>query len=423
MVLIRSATLSDGTLVDIGIEGELIGAVERAGSLKPAAGDEVHDLEGYVVLPAAADPHAHLDKAFTSARVKSATSDLPGAVDAWMAFRAGLDAADVLERARAAAIQALARGITAIRSHVDVGQGIELRGAEALVALREELAGLLPIELVALVSRPLTGLAGAENRALLRAALDLGVDLVGGAPHVDDDPRGALEICLETASDLGRPVDLHMDETLDPAMLGLEDLAQMVAQGFPHPVTASHCVSLGVQPKEVQGRVAQAVAAAGISIVTCPQTNLYLQGRGWETSAPRGLTALRPLMLAGVTVGAGGDNVQDVFNPLGRGDPLETAGLLVSAGHLSCEEAYDLVSVGARAVMGLPRVELAPGRPADLVAVAASSLPQAVATATEDRWVFAAGRLVARTRVEREPNLAVPGVTGAAVSAGGSSWR
>ncbi|MGQ0670284.1 MAG: amidohydrolase family protein [Actinomycetota bacterium] len=422
MVLLRSATLADGTEVDVRIDGAFIAATGPPGSLKPALDEEGHDLEGYVLLPAPADPHAHLDKAFTSARVESPRRDLPGAVDAWMAFRSGLDAVDVLDRARAAAFQALARGVTAIRSHVDVGQGIELRGAEALIGLREELAGLLHIDLVALVSRPLTGLAGADNRALLRAAMELGVDLVGGAPHVDDDPRGALEICLETASDLGRPVDLHMDETLDPAVLGLEDLAQMVAQGFPHPVTASHCVSLGVQPREVQGRVAQAVAAAGIAVVACPQTNLYLQGRDWENSPPRGLTALRPLLDAGVTVGAGGDNVQDVFNPLGRGDPLETAGLLVSAGHLSCEEAYDLVSRGARGVMGLPAVEVvAPGRPADLLAVAGHSLPQAIATATEDRWVFAAGRTVARTRVERR--VAVPTEAGTAAAVGGSSWR
>ena len=51
--------------------------------------------------------------------------------------------------------------------------------------------------------------------------------------------------------------------------------------------------------------------------------------------------------------------------------------------------------------MGLPAVEVAPGSPCDLLAVAGSSLSEVVATTTEDRYVLSKGELVARTRVER----------------------
>jgi cytosine deaminase len=414
--LLRSATLADGNVVDVRTASGVIAAVASAGSLVAAGGEEVHDLDGYVLLPAPAEPHAHLDKAFTADRMTNPTGDLPGAIDAWLAYRAGLDVQDILERARLGALRSLTHGATAIRSHVDVGEGIELRGLEALLALKEELAGLVPLQVVALVSRPLTGPAGANNRAFLRAALERGADLAGGAPHVDPDPARALEFCVKTAADFGRPLDLHMDENLDPGSLGLADLARLVAEGFPHPVTASHCVSLGIQTPATQVRVAEALAAAGVSVVTLPQTNLYLQGRGWATSPPRALTALGPLLAAGVTVAAGGDNVQDVFNPLGRGDPLEAAGLLVSAGHLSTEVAYRLVSDGARSAMGIPPVEVAPGQTADLLAVAGSSLREVLATASEDRFVFAAGRLLARTRVERQVTAHRPGLAVAAGS-------
>jgi cytosine deaminase len=401
VTLLRSTTLADGSAVDVRLDGGRVSSVGLPGVLEALPEDERHDLTGFVLLPAPAEPHAHLDKAFTADRVRNPAGDLPGAIDAWIEYRAGLSVEDIRERARAAVLRCLGNGTTAIRSHVDVGDGIELRGAEAVLGLKEELAGLVHLEVAALVSRPVTGVEGAENRAFLRAAIELGVDLVGGAPHVDPDPPGALRFCLETAADLGRPVDLHMDETLNPAMLGLEDLTRLVAEGFPYPVTASHCVSLGVQPAAVQVRVAEAVAAAGISVVALPQTNLYLQGRGLETSPPRAMTAIRTLLAAGATVAAGGDNVQDVFNLMGRGDPLETAGLLVTAGHLSVEQAYALVSRQARAVLGLPTVDVAAEDPADLLAVAAGSLREAVATAPEDRMVFAGGRLVARSRVER----------------------
>jgi cytosine deaminase len=400
-MLLRAATLADGAIVDVRTSGNRIAEVAPAGSLRRGPDEDVQDLSGYVLLPAPVEPHAHLDKAFTAAHVSNPAGNLDGAIEAWIAYRAGLSVSDVFQRARTGALRSLAHGATAIRTHVDVGEGIELRGLEALLKLRSELADIVPLQVVALVSRPFTGAEGAENRAFLRAAMEAGADLVGGAPHVDPDPAAALEFCLRTAMEYAKPLDLHMDETLNPAMLGLADLASLVINGFPHAVTASHCVSLGVQPPEVQARVAREVAAAGIAVVTLPQTNLYLQARGVQASPPRGLTAVRALMDAGATVAAGGDNVQDPFNPLGRADPLETAGLLVAAGHLAPLEAYRLVSSGGRRAMGLPEVEVVPGSPCELLAVAGSSLQEAIAAASEDRYVFSGGQLISRTSVVR----------------------
>jgi cytosine/creatinine deaminase len=353
------------------------------------------DLSGYVLLPAPAEPHAHLDKALTGERVKVQAGDLGAAIEAWHEHRRTLDVHDIAERAERAARLSLRRGATAIRTHVDVGEGIELRAAEALIAVRERLHGLIDVQVVAL-SYPLAGAAGAENRALLRAALELGVDLVGGAPHIDSDPVGHMEVSLELAAEFGRAVDLHMDEHTCSSV-DLADLARMVADGFPQPVTASHCSSLGMQAPEVQERVAADVARAGISVVSCPGTNLHLQAQAERTAKPRGITALQALLGAGVTVAGGGDNVQDFFHPLGCGDPLQTAGLLVLAGQLDIPTAYRLVSDGARAAMGLSAAD-----PPDQLAVRALSLQEALATATEDRCVFRAGELVERTRVTRD---------------------
>jgi cytosine deaminase len=353
------------------------------------------DLSGYVLLPAPAEPHAHLDKALTGERVKVQAGDLGAAIEAWHEHRRTLDVHDIAERAERAARLSLRRGVTAIRTHVDVGEGIELRAAEALIAVRERLHGLIDVQVVAL-SYPLAGAAGAENRALLRAALELGVDLVGGAPHIDSDPVGHMEVCLDLAAEFGRPVDLHMDEHTCSSV-DLADLARMVADGFPQPVTASHCSSLGMQAPEVQERVAADVARAGISVVSCPGTNLHLQAQAERTAKPRGITALQALLDAGVTVAGGGDNVQDFFHPLGCGDPLQTAGLLVLAGQLDIPTAYLLVSDGARAAMGLSAAD-----PPDQLAVRALSLQEALATTTEDRCVFRAGELVERTRVTRD---------------------
>lgn len=400
-MLLRNATLHDGSGVDVRIAGSTIDTVAPSSALSAEPDEEIHDLSGYVLLPAMAEPHAHLDKAFTADRVAGTPGDLLEAIEAWHVCRATLPMEDVAARARAGALMALAHGATALRTHVDIGEGIGLRGVKALLQVREDLRELIDIQIVAL-GFPLTGRAGLENLALLREALAMGVDVVGGAPHVDPNPRAHLDVCLATAAEIGCPVDLHIDEHMRSEGLDVADMAAAVARGFEPRATASHCVSLGVQPPDVQDRVSAVVARSGLAVVTLPQTNLYLQARGVVTAQPRGITALTALMRAGATIAAGGDNVQDPFNPLGSCDPLQTAQLLVAAGQLTVADAYKLVSDGARHVMGLPPVRIEPGFPAELVAVEGASLAEVVATATEDRMVIRAGRVCARTRVQRQ---------------------
>jgi cytosine deaminase len=405
VMILRRATIDGGRLADVRVAGSTIREVAPIGRLPTQSVDEVLDLSGYVLLPAPAESHAHLDKALAADVVQSVPGDLLSAVAAWHAYRHTLSVDDILRRARRAALLAFMRGVTAIRSHVDVGEGIELRGVQALLQLKDELRGLIDLQIVAL-SYPLTGSEGSRNRDMVRAALATGVDVVGGAPHIDPRPREHIEICLDLACSFARPVDLHMDEHLRESC-DLVDLAELVTHGFPYPVTASHCTSLGGRPFDVQRSTAEAVAAAGISIVTLPATNLYLQGRDRPVSTPRGLTPVRVLLEAGVNVAGGGDNVQDPFNALGCGDPIHTAQLLVLAGHLSPEEAYQSVSVRARKAMALPAIEVAPDSPADLLAIAGSSLREAMATATEERTVVRAGRIVARTEVRRSYDAGV----------------
>jgi cytosine deaminase len=206
------------------------------------------------------------------------------------------------------------------------------------------------------------------------------------------------------AAERGIGVDLHTDETLEPAKLGLLDLIDAIDAGFRHPVTASHCVSLGVLPPSDQRRIAADLARTRIGIVTNPATNLYLQGRDVPAATPRGLTAIGALHAAGVAVAAGQDNVQDPFNPLGRADPFEIAGLMILAGHLTVDDAYAAVSGGARAVLGMAEVRVAPGCTADLLAVRATSLREAIAFAPngpDDRIVFHRGERLTVPRASR----------------------
>ena len=318
-----------------------------------------------------------------------------GAISAMRANRHLLDVDETIERAERAAGLMARNGYRAVRSHADTTTEHGLHTIEALAQVRRRVVDVIDVEIVALCGWPVVGPRAADQRALLRAALDSGADLVGGCPHLEEegDSATATEFFLQTATDRGVGVDLHTDETLDPDVLGLVDLATMVLDGFEHPVTASHCVSLGVQEAVRQREIAELVARAGVDVVALPHTNLYLQGRG-AAPMPRGLTAVAALRQAGANVAAGADNLQDPFNPLGRACPFETAGLMVMSAHLLPHEAWSSVTDNAALTMRLDAVSVAPGDRADLLAVRAATVREAIAFGPNDRMVWHRGRTV-----------------------------
>jgi cytosine deaminase len=403
-LVLVGATTPDGGRVDIAVDPTTGTISEVAPSVLPVAGDTVQACAGLVVLPAGAEPHAHLDKALSGGAAPNPAGDLLGAIQAWHAYWPRLTHDDLVARATTAIESMVLSGTTAIRSHVDVGTGVGLKAVRALLDVRDDVhaRGLADLQLVALVSAPLSGDAGRDHRRLLGEAIALGVDVVGGCPHVDPDPRACTEIAVSAAEQAGLPVDLHSDETLNPTVLHVRELARLCAsRGLGGRVTASHCVSLGAQPPDVQAEVAALLADAGVAVVVLPQTNLYLQARGVPTSPPRGLTAVKALTEAGVTVAAGADNVRDPFCSVGRMDPLETAALLVMTAHLTPDDAWEACSGAARRVLGFEPVRLAVGAPAELLLVEGASLTDAVAGAGPRRVVVHRGRVVAGTEVQR----------------------
>jgi cytosine/creatinine deaminase len=397
--VLTGAKLLDGVVTDVLM---IDGTITAVGDHLDVPGDaETVDLAGYVLLPSGVEPHAHLDKAFLAELVVNQTGDLYGAIEAMKASRHLTNRDDTIERAERAARLMAANGFSAIRSHADTTEENLLESVEALVEVKRRVADVIDLEIVTLSSWPVTGAAGAAQRSLLAEALDAGADLVGGCPHLeaytgDGDIESATDVFLQIATDHGCGVDLHTDETLDPNANGLEVLATRVLAGFDLGATASHCVSLGQQPLDVQRATAERVAEAGISVVVLPHTNLFLQGRGL-CPMPRGLTAISVLREAGVNVAAGADNLQDPFNPVGRACPFETAGLMVMAAHDLPVQAWRSVSTDAAKVMGR-RAEIAAGAPADVIAVRAGTVREAIAFGPSDRIVWRNGQRISITR-------------------------
>jgi cytosine/creatinine deaminase len=399
-LIVRSAQLSDASIVDIGIKDGRI--VEVSTSSVNTYAEEL-DARGFCVLPSFVEPHAHLDKAFLADRVHNPAGDLMGAIEGLANVRHTLTPADTIERATRAATLMSRNGVTAIRTHADTTLSGGLDSVLALLEVKKRCAHFIDIQVAALMEWPLTGVEGAARRSLARDAIDAGVDVIGGCPHLDPDPMGAVEFLVQTAVSAGIPLDLHADENLRPTSVDLEHVAHMVlAQGTQHRIAASHCVSLSTRDERDIQRIAEMVANAGISVIALPQTNLYLQARGVQSNSPRAITPIHALRRAGVNVAAGADNLQDPFNLVGRADPLEIASLLMTASHLSTAEAIESVTTNSSLIVTGEKQLLAVGSPANLVGIPSTTVREAIAMGPPDRFVVYGGVVISEQKQNRK---------------------
>lgn len=401
-LLLRGACLADGRVADVLIADGTIAEVAEGAASHPAS-VQVLNLNGYLLLPSFAEPHARLGQAFPGQGAGRAPGPSLEASAGWRTADSSRPA-DAVARIWTDAMSYLVNGTTAIRAHVDVAGLAGLEALQMLLHLRTSLAEVMDVQIAAVTAAPVVGRAGARHRGSLRSALAVGADLVGGAPALDGDPDRAVESLAVTAADAGAGLDLDVGETPDRAARTLSRLLAVSEAGFGNPVTASHVTSLAVPP-ERRPAFLQSLVRAGIGVVTMPEAGPMPPGAGNGASPARQLTSMRQLLAAGLTVAASRGGRRDPDATPGRSDPLVTASLLTTVGRLPLAAALAAVTSSGRQIMRLPEVAIAPGFPADLVAVRAVSLRDAMTTRAPDRIVLRGGRVVARTRAGTEAAL------------------
>ena len=95
-------------------------------------------------------------------------------------------------------------------------------------------------------------------------------------PELDD----ALDLMFRLALENGLDLDFHVDESDDPAARSLRHIADAALRHrFPGRITVGHCCSLALQPADEAEATMARVREAGISVVSLPMCNLYLQDR------------------------------------------------------------------------------------------------------------------------------------------------
>ena len=400
-LLVKNATLPDGrTGMSLAVRGGLI--VEVAPGLEAPA-HEVIDAQGLLVSPPFVDAHFHMDATLSYGlpRVNASGTLLEG-IALWGELKPLLTQEALIERALRYCDWAVAKGLLAIRSHVDVCDP-RLLAVEALLEVKRRVAPYLDLQLVAF---PQDGvLRDAHGMDKLKRALAMGVDVVGGIPHFErTSEQGALSVKLlcELAAEQGKLVDMHCDESDDPLSRHIETLAfETQRLGLQGRVTGSHCTSMHSMDNYYVSKLLPLIAEAGVSVIANPLINITLQGRHDSYPKRRGMTRVPELLAHGVNVAFGHDCVMDPWYSLGSADMLEVASMGLHVAQMTSQAAmrqcFEAVTTSAARILHLQGYGLAAGCRADFVLLQAQDPVEAIRLRATRLKVFRRGKLLAQS--------------------------
>jgi cytosine deaminase len=405
-LIVRNARIhptptTGGALSDVRVDVDTIAAIRPAGGIAADGRPEL-DAAGRLLSPPLVDPHVHMDAVLTVGEPRyNESGTLIEGILTWAERKPSLTIADVKARALEAIRWEVAQGTGLIRSHVDVCDP-NLVALRALLELRDEVRDIVDLRLIAF---PQDGiLSFPDGKGLMREAMRLGCDVIGGIPHYEwtrDDGVEEVHFIFDLARETGRPIDLHCDETDDDQSRFLEVVAaRAMRDGMQGRVVAGHTTAMGSYNDAYAFKLLQILKRAGVTIVANPLDNIVLQGRFDTYPKRRGMTRVKELDAAGVNVACGHDSIMDPWYPLGRGSMLDALSMLVHVGQMTGRaelfRAYEMVTTNPARAAEVPW-GVKEGLPANFVVFDCSDESEAIRLRPAARWVVRLGRIVAET--------------------------
>ena len=360
----------------------------------------VFELDGATVLPAFVDPHTHLDKGDLLAVGLAPARSLFGAIEAVQADYARWTTAELAARIDFGLQEAWAHGTRALNSYCDWSDPDSPLAWQALLEARERWRGRIELVLTSLA--PVDVLADSDAAERLARHVAQAGGILGlfayAAPHIAD----LLPRAFDLAERFDLRLDFHIDEHLDSSHVHTLPVARLALErAYGARTVCGHACALSRLAPQPLAEVLEAVAASGLSLVSLPLTNLYLQDSSQQaprhTPRWRGITPVHEARALGIPVAFGSDNHRDCFSPFGDLDPLRTLALAACAAQLddAVPQWAHAITRTAAGALGLAwDGVLRRGAPADLVLHPGRTSAEVLSRPELGRQVLRAGQRI-----------------------------
>ena len=401
-MIIRNAVLRSDpkAKVDLAIKD---GKIAKIGMRIQGITSSELDAGGNLVTESFVNTHLHLCKVYTLMRMdEAALKDYHGAdmgkamtaIELAAKVKEQYDEKWIIKNVRKACALAGRYGCTHIRAFADVDSKGKLEGLKALIRAREEFKGVVDIQVVAFAQDGLVREPGAEE--LMRQAMELGADVVGGIPwieYTDADIAEHVRICFQLAKQYDKPVSMLVDDAGDNGLRSLEVMAlETIRTGWQGRSLAHHARAMSMYPKPYLQKLAAILKKAEMGVVSDPHTG-PLHAR------------VRELLEEGVLVCLGQDDISDAYYPYGRNNMLEVAflnsHLLWFTTRDDMETLYDMVTKNAARAIGLQDFEIKEGAPANLVVLDQPNVLEALRFHEKPQYVISHGKLIDQKKMDQ----------------------
>ena len=393
-LIIRKAQLRGRRdLADIAIEK---GVIQKIAPQITGKAGKIIDAGGRLATESFVNTHLHLCKVYTLQMLDSkALTSYHGAnmgaamtaIELAARVKEKYDEKWIIKNVRKALGLAARNGNTHIRAFADVDSKAKLAGIKALIKARDEFKGVVDVQVVAF---PQDGVVREPGTAdLIRQAMDLGADVVGGIPWIeftDADSQTHIDEMMKIAQAYDADISMLVDDAGDPGLRTLEMLAlKTLETGRIGRSLAHHARAMCLYPEPYFRKITALLKKAKMGVVSDPHTG-PLHARVKELLAENALVML------------GQDDIADAYYPFGQNSMLEVGFLNV---HLlwmttfpEMEQIYDMITVNPARAIHLKNYGLKPGGAAHLVILDAKSVYEALWYHKEPLHVISHGKLV-----------------------------
>ena len=398
-IIIKNAQLRRraGTC-DIGIENGIITKISKK---IQGRGKKTINAGGNLVTESFVDPHLHMCKVYTTQMLDAKALQAYHGGNMGGAMTAIEQAARVKENYNEKWIipnvikclkKAALHGKTHIRAFADVDSKAKLIGVKSLIKCRDMFKGIVDVQVVAFPQDGVVREPGTVD--LIKKAMDLGADVVGGIPWIeftDADEQTHINEMFKIANDYGADISMLVDDAGDPGLRTLEMLAtKTLEEGRVGRSLAHHARAMCMYNEPYFRKLLALLQKAKLGVVSGPHTG-PLPARVKDVLAPDSRVCL------------GQDDVADAYYPFGQNNALEVGFLNV---HLlwmttfpEMEDIYDMITTRAAECMNMQKFKVAEKCPANLVVLDAKSVYEALWYHKEPLYTVSHGAVIDKARM------------------------